>query len=100
MKQENVLGHMNDGVEHGFCICNDRGKLIAGRETSGDHYNVSVDMNCPAGKPIGIFHTHPGGVPEPSSTDIKSARQHGVEHLCIGVPEKGVIKCHRVSRKA
>jgi proteasome lid subunit RPN8/RPN11 len=100
MRQERLLQpHMNDGVEHGRCMCDDNGVLILGPETTGDRYNVSVDIACPQGKPVGIFHTHPGGKPVPSPTDIRSAQQYKLKTLCIGVPETGEVRCHKVPPK-
>lgn len=98
MRQVRMMGpHMTDGLEHGYVICRtDDGDLLRGRETTGDRYNVDIDMHCPAGRPVGIFHTHPGGVPVPSTVDISEAQRWGVEKLCIGVPETGDLQCHRV----
>ena len=90
-----------DGVEHGFAICEDcRGNFVAGPETSGTHNSVSIDVQCPAGfKPTGLFHTHPGGSTTPSPTDIKSARRLGIRHLCIAVPDTGEMVCHDLAKK-
>jgi hypothetical protein len=89
----------NDGVEHGFTICQDaHGDFVKGPEAVGTHLSVSIDVKCPAGyRPTGLFHTHPGGETDPSPTDIKSARRLGINHLCIGVPETGEVECHDIS---
>jgi hypothetical protein len=90
-----------DGVEHGFAICQDaRGNTVKGPETSGTHNAVSIDVKCPAGyRPTGLFHTHPGGSTNPSPTDVKSARRLGIKHLCIGVPDTGEVACHDISKR-
>ena len=94
------LNLASDGIEHGFCICEDgRGNFAAGRETTGHRYGVQIDVSCPPGfRPTGLFHTHPGGTPEPSRQDIREGCRLGIRHLCIAVPETGEIKCHDIGR--
>jgi proteasome lid subunit RPN8/RPN11 len=90
-----------DGVEHGYAICQDaHGNMVKGPETAGTHNAVAIDVKCPKGyKATGLFHTHPGGNTRPSPTDIKSAKRLGIRHLCIGVPDTGETVCHDISRK-
>ncbi len=91
----------NDGIEHGFAICQDAaGNTVAGRETAGHRYGVQIDVSCPAGfKPTGLFHTHPGGTPQPSRQDIREGCRLGIRHLCIAVPETGELQCHDIGRR-
>lgn len=89
---------MTGDRETGFTICSN-GALRRGPEATGHRYGVRVDIQCPVGKPVGIFHTHPGGVPEPSDADITEAQRFNIPYLCIGVPETGIIRCHRVRRR-
>jgi len=102
LAQEKIDLHLpNDGVEHGFTICQDaHGDFVKGPEAVGTHLSVSIDVKCPAGyRPTGLFHTHPGGKAEPSPTDIRSARRLRINHLCIGVPETGEVECHDISKQ-
>ena len=87
---------MRDGVEHGFVICSKGKALSRGPESSGHRYGVKIDVACGSGKPIAVYHTHPGGRPEPSQQDIQSAQKVGIPWVCIGVPETGALKCHHV----
>jgi hypothetical protein len=91
----------NDGVEHGFAICQDaQGNTIAGTETKGHRYGVQIDVSCPTGfAATGLFHTHPGGTPTPSPQDIKEGCRLGIRHLCIAVPETGEMKCTDIGRR-
>jgi proteasome lid subunit RPN8/RPN11 len=87
---------MPGGVEHAFTICERGGRLARGSQASGDRYSVDLVISCPHGyRALGIFHTHPGGVPIPSEMDLRSAVLHGLTHVCVGVPETGVVRCYR-----
>ena len=101
LAQEKIDLHLpEDGVEHGFTICQDaHGNFVRGPEAVGTHMSVGIEVKCPAGyRPTGLFHTHPGGETEPSPTDVRSARRLGINHLCIGVPESGEVECHDISK--
>ena len=90
---------MGDGREHGFPICANGG-LSKGPESVGHRYGVKVSTTCPPGtRLVGLYHSHPGGIPEPSLADIREAARFRIPNLCIGVPEQGIIKCHRVLRR-
>lgn len=91
----------DDGREHGWAICEDeKGRQTKGPEAVGHRYGVSVDIACPRGyRPVGLFHSHPGGRTDPSQADLSEARRLGIEQLCIGVPDTGEIKCHRIARR-
>ena len=87
--------------ETGFTICR-RGKdLISGCESTGDsHKHISMRICCPhGGKPVGSFHTHPGGEAIPSNQDIIESTRLGLELLCIGVPETKEARCYRLKRE-
>ena len=102
LAQEKINLHLpNDGVEHGFTICQDaHGDFVKGPEAVGTRISVGIDVKCPDGyRATGLFHTHPGGTTDPSPTDIKSAKRLGISHLCIGVPETGDVACHDMTRR-
>lgn len=84
--------------ETGFTICQCGEKIVKGCEAEGkDSSHVSVPVCCPTGcKPVGIFHTHPGGSPRPSDKDISEIKRLNLAHLCISVPERKETKCWRV----
>lgn len=86
--------------ETAFTMCSTRtGQVVRGTEaTGGDRYSVSLPVRCPSGhQTLGVHHTHPGGVAEPSSADIREARRMGLRWMCISVPETGETKCHMVT---
>ena len=95
-----VLELPQDGMEHGFAICQDaHGDLVRGPEAAGTRMSVGIEVKCPDGyHATGLFHTHPGGTTDPSPTDVKSAKRLGISHLCIGVPETGEVACHDISK--
>ncbi len=94
----NDTGYPTDGREHGFTICQGAsGKLTRGPEAVGDRHQVSIDVTCPRGsRPIGLFHTHPGGSTNPSHADLDMAQKFHIDYLCIAVPETGRIACLKV----
>ena len=82
--------------EKGHAICElPNGKLIAGLKVQGDsQFNVTVPLRCPApSRPVGLFHTHPGGKPVPSQQDINEGVRLGLELMCVQVPETGQTRC-------
>lgn len=90
-----VMGQRN---EIGFSLCEaDDGKLHAGPISEGTPTSVRIPISCPTNtRLVGLHHTHPGGIAQPSATDIKSARKVGVEVLCIDAD--GDLACFRVRR--
>ena len=94
----NDTPYPQDGREHGYTICrNAAGELSRGPKTIGDRYNVAIDVSCPHGaRPIGLFHTHPGGTTNPSQADLDQAAKFHVDYLCIAVPETGRMACLKV----
>ena len=92
-----VMSQMADGREHGYVVClTQKGDMYKGPEAVGHRYGVRISPTCRVGKPCAVFHTHPGGVPEPSEADVRAAQEQRIPWMCIGVPETGEIKCHRV----
>lgn len=86
--------------ESAFTIClTPEGSLTRGSESQGDSpFHVSIPMSCPADcRPIGIWHSHPGGDTEPSRADITEALRLKIRHLCITSDE--VTRCHEVSNR-
>jgi len=62
--------------------CNRRCRL--GKISRGTRTRVSVSLECPPGtRPVGIFHTHPGGRAYPSKADIENLRRAGLRISCI-----------------
>jgi len=95
--RQKVTAEMPGDYETAFTICARNGRLARGNASAGGKYAVTLDINCPEGhKPIGIWHSHPHGVPEPSSADISEMRKLGLRHLCISVPQTGQMRCHIV----
>ena len=90
-------GNTHEGlVEMARTLCLRNGEVTWGREGhSGTPSDVWISPACPeGGKVIGIYHSHPQGTTEPSSQDIQSMKQAGLEHMCIS-DDYGVV-CHRV----
>ena len=85
-------------VEEASTICRHNWTLLWGTKAKGKSpYEVSLNVSCPSGgQPIGIFHTHPGGRPEPSNLDVSEGKRFGLDWLCITVPERHITKCHRI----
>ena len=83
-----------------ICACNKTGEVTLGAMAIGpDQYTVSVPISCPSGhRAIGVWHTHPGGVAEPSQADRRQMRQLGLKHACITVPDTGETRCHLMPR--
>ena len=82
--------------EIGASICQfPGGGLAFGPWAEGTPQSVSIEVACPTGADfLGIFHTHPNGVPAPSPQDIKSGLASGSKVLCIkAIP--GDLKCYR-----
>lgn len=86
--------------EWGFAMCRTpAGQLRAGPVAHGTPNNVTIDVKCGPGESVaGLFHTHPGGVAEPSQLDLQSAlklKNAGRGNvLCIDAD--GDLKCFRV----
>ena len=96
LKQDKTVTMPQD-YETAFTICQRNKELVRGNAGAGGKYAVTLDIGCPTGyKPVGIWHSHPNGVPEPSSADVSEMRKLGLRHLCISVPQTGQMKCHTV----
>ena len=84
--------------EVGFAVCRaSSGRLVAGPVSHGTPTSVSIDVKCPANSKFEyLFHTHPGGVPVPSPTDVRSAQLSGAKGLCIDAD--GAMRCYQMRR--
>ena len=82
----------HQGREFGYPVCQTDSELIKGPESVGHRYGVSLQTKCSQGKPIALFHTHPGGETIPSAADIREAYRYKLP-VCIGVPETGEQQC-------
>lgn len=96
MRQQLPMDQLPVDREIGFAICRGPdGQLAPGPVAQGHLYGVSIPIACPpAFQPVGTWHTHPGGVPEPSPQDWEMTRRHGLRHLCITVPDTGQTRCY------
>ena len=87
----------NPRNELGFSLCRvgASGQLVAGPVATGDPVSVSIPVSCPTGSHFeGLFHTHPGGVAQPSQQDIRAAKQSGAANLCI--QSDWTLACFRI----
>lgn len=85
--------------EIGASICGlAGGQIVFGPWAEGTPTNVSIEMKCPPGTDfLGIYHTHPKGVAEPSARDIESGLAVNAQVLCIrAIP--GDLRCYRKAR--
>ena len=87
---------MRQTNEVGASICQKpNGQYVFGPKATGTPTSVNVPVSCPAGsKFVGIYHTHPGGIPVPSPMDLTSGRSVNAKLLCIKVPETGQTRCY------
>lgn len=87
-----------DFREHAFTICKDRqtGQLVKGSQAIGDSaVHVNIMPSCPDGcAPLGLWHSHPVGVPQASNSDIFEMKRLGLQHLCIS--SGGITRCQEV----
>lgn len=88
---------IQSGREIGFPVCSCEGDLERGRMSVGHRYGVNVTTTCEQGSPICIFHTHPGGIAEPSPADIRAGWDFHLP-VCIGIPETGEVRCWHSTR--
>jgi proteasome lid subunit RPN8/RPN11 len=81
--------------EIGFALCRVRktGRLVRGPVAEGTSTRVDIPIQCPQGSDFEVlFHTHPGGVAEPSALDRSTARRFRAKALCIASDRE--LKCH------
>ena len=91
-----VMGQREN--EKGFSVCEFAdGGLTHGPVAHGTPTSVQIPIACPPGSRFrGMHHTHPGGIAQPSATDIRSARRVGADVLCIDAD--GDFACFQVRR--
>ena len=88
-----------DSVEEARTICQLGNELLWGNQARGDSpINVRLrPITCPGGgKPIGVWHSHPGGKAEPSLQDIAEMKRVGLPYMCISSDTE--IACYKVER--
>lgn len=87
--------------EIGKALClGPEGQLAEGPLGEGHYQGVNIPIHCPPRhKPIGTWHTHPGGVVEPSPEDWQMTHSRGFRFMCITVPESGETKCYDAKRR-
>ena len=83
--------------EVGAVMCKMGNRKYLGKKVQGkDKWGVDVPLNCGGGTVEGVWHTHPGGIAEPSEPDWRQAKQHNLKTMCItAVP--GPTKCYNVN---
>ena len=97
VERSDIARLAQEPVEHAITLCQLNDLLLRGSESQGkDNWSVSHHVSCPQGKPIGLYHTHPGGEPVPSDQDYAEVRRLGLSALCVSVPERGITKCYKV----
>ena len=84
--------------EIGYTMCRAKsGRLVRGPINEGTPTEVKIPIQCPVGTMFeGLYHTHPGGSPIPSSQDVDAALRVGAKILCVDAD--GVLECYRVIR--
>jgi len=88
------LNQLPTDKEIGQTLCMGPDGLKGGPLATGHYYGVTIPIQCPAGyKPIGTWHTHPGGIPKPSNEDWRMTRKHNLRYCCITVPDTGETRC-------
>jgi proteasome lid subunit RPN8/RPN11 len=79
-----------------ICRCGDTVRL--GKFFAGDRNSVKVPIRCRSGcKPVGTFHTHPGGPVYLSRKDVDSIQKANLEIGCVSDGER--MRCYRIKRK-
>ena len=97
-KGQTELFEKSGGIEHGFPLCLQEGKIVAGPEVSGGPANITVPLRCPGKtKAIGICHEHPSGNLSLSEGDKKAAQAHNLQVMCVTA--KGRARCYRMTGK-
>lgn len=98
MGQDPELATILNGNEHGFAIYEyPDGTLVRGPVTTGTWNAVSISIpDMPGAELEALWHTHPGGVPSPSSRDMSEARRVGADWVFITQPEMGVTRYYPV----
>jgi len=82
-----------DEVARTICLRN--GQIEFGSEGhSGTPIDIWINPSCPGGKVVGIYHTHPRGLSEPSEQDILAIRQVGLSILCVHGED--ALSCYKV----
>ena len=77
-------------------ICLRDGELFWGSEAKGGPLSVHLCTNCPDGKAIGSWHSHPMGTSEPSPQDISEMRRAKLPWLCISGED--ALRCYPIER--
>lgn len=100
MRQRLQLQGLPLDREIGKALCvGPGGELAGGPVAEGHYYGVTIPIQCPPRhQVIGTWHTHPGGVVEPSEEDWQMTRSKGFRFMCITVPESGETQCYDAKR--
>jgi len=85
-----------DANEIAKTICLRDGELFWGSEAKGGPLSVHLRTNCPDGKAIGTWHSHPLATSEPSEQDIAEMRRAKLPWLCISGED--ALRCYPVER--
>jgi uncharacterized ParB-like nuclease family protein len=86
----------NDGLEHGFLMCETPKGIVPGKKCTGNNCSVSLNGSCDGvGAPVGSFHSHPEVISFSLGDYVVSAKEAELnpEHkylLCVSLLDKGV----------
>lgn len=80
-------------------ICQRNGEIFWGSTASGSPWAVTLNIACPAGsRPIGVFHSHPGGKAVLSRQDVielaRAKRTQGIHYGCVAGKDK--LECYKL----
>ena len=80
--------------EYGYAMCRTPdGRIVQGPVARGTPNSVTIPISCPRGSTfIGLFHTHPQGVSQPSGQDVRSGVEVAAQILCIRSEAEG-LRC-------
>ena len=87
--------------ETGFPLCQHlNGKVVKGPSVTGERHSVTIPLTCVKGsRVIGVSHHHPGGSIRLSSQDKHTAREKGLEFVCI-TTKGNKPKCYRFPKNS
>ena len=86
--------------EIGFLLCKCFGRIVpSGEIVVGTYTEIPPEKllatTCPRGcERVGYFHTHPDGIPHPTTSDIRAGVNALLPIVCVGTDRK--ITCYRI----
>jgi hypothetical protein len=58
----------------------------------GTDCKLKLNQDCKVGKKVGLYHTHPESISNPSLADLENGYYYGIN--CIGGTDDNKIKCY------